>query len=157
LQYWLTQPRSRPATRSAARDLGLELLWFEARNPEEIGSALAAIVAAKVEAVNILASPLLNFARRLTIDKMRDARLPAIYQWPETAEEGGLLAYGPRNLFCYKLVVSLVDKVLHGAKAADLPIEQPSKFELVVNLKTANALGMTFSPALLLRADELIE
>jgi putative ABC transport system substrate-binding protein len=142
---------------SAARDLGLELLWFEGRNPEEIGSALAAIVAAKVEAVNILASPLLNFARRLTIDKMRDARLPAIYQWPETAEEGGLLAYGPRNLFCYKLVVSLVDKVLHGAKAADLPIEQPSKFELVVNLKTANALGMTFSPALLLRADELIE
>jgi putative ABC transport system substrate-binding protein len=142
---------------SAAHDLGLELLWFQARNPDEIGSALAAIAAAKVEAVNVLASPLLNFARRLTIDKMRDARLPVIYQWPETAEEGGLLAYGPRNLLCYKLVVSLVDKVLHGAKPADLPIEQPSKFELVVNLKTANTLGMTFSPALLLRADELIE
>jgi putative ABC transport system substrate-binding protein len=148
---------TRNSLEGAARDLGLELVWFQARNPDEIGSALAAIAAAKVEAVNVLASPLLNFARRLTIDKMRDARLPVIYQWPETAEEGGLLAYGPRNLLCYKLIVSLLDKVLHGAKPADLPIEQPSKFELVINLKTADTLGMTFSPALLLRADELIE
>jgi ABC-type uncharacterized transport system substrate-binding protein len=148
---------TRNSLEGAARDLGLELVWFQARNPDEIGSALAAIAAAKVEAVNVLASPLLNFARRLTIDKMRDARLPVIYQWPETAEEGGLLAYGPRNLLCYKLIVSLVDKILHGAKPADLPIEQPSKFELVINLKTADTLGMTFSPALLLRADELIE
>jgi putative tryptophan/tyrosine transport system substrate-binding protein len=83
--------------------------------------------------------------------------LPAIYQWPETAEDGGLLSYGPRNLLCYRHVVRLVDKVLRGAKPADLPIEQPSRFELVVNLKTAGALGMTISPTLLLRADEVIE
>jgi putative ABC transport system substrate-binding protein len=86
---------------------------------------------------------------------MHDARLPAIYQWAETA--GGLLAYGPRNLLCYWHVVSLVDKILRGAKPADLPIEQPSKFELAVNLKTASAIGMTIPPTLLLRADEVIE
>src|SRR2546430_12500763 len=69
---------------------------------------------------------------------MRVYRLPAIYQWPESGEDGALLAYGPRILLCYRHVVSLVDKVLRGAKPADLPIEQPTKFELVVNLKTAS-------------------
>jgi putative ABC transport system substrate-binding protein len=142
---------------SAGRHLGVELVPFEAQSPDEIGRALDAVAGAKVEAVNILASPLLNAARLQTIDRLRDARLPAIYQWPETAEDGGLLAYGPRNLLCYRHVVSLVDKILRGAKPADLPIEQPSKFELVVNLKTASALGMTISPTLLLRADEVIE
>jgi putative ABC transport system substrate-binding protein len=142
---------------SGARNLGVELVQFEAQSPDEIGRALDAITVAKVGAVNVLASPILNAARRLTIDRMLDARLPAIYQWPETAEDGGLLSYGPRYLLCYRHVVSLVDKVLRGAKPADLPIEQPSKFELVVNLKTAGALGMTISPTLLLRADEVIE
>jgi ABC-type uncharacterized transport system substrate-binding protein len=126
---------------NAAQGLGLELVWFEAQSPDQTRRALAAIAAAKVEAVNVLASPMLNSFRRLTIDQMRDARLPAIYQWPETVEEGGLLGYGPRNLLCYRHLVSLVDKVLRGAKPADLPIEQPSKFELVVNLKTANAIA----------------
>jgi putative ABC transport system substrate-binding protein len=121
------------------------------------GRALDALTAAKLEAVNVLASPLLNLWRSQIIDRMRDVRLPAVYQWPESAEDGGLLAYGPRNLLCYRHVVSLVDKVLRGAKPADLPIEQPTKFELVVNLKTASAIDMTISPALLLRADEVIE
>jgi putative ABC transport system substrate-binding protein len=142
---------------SGGRDLGIELVRFEAQNPDEIGRALDAITVARVEAVNVLASPILNTARRLIIDRMRDAHLPAIYQWPETAEDGGLLGYGPRNLLCYRHVVSLVDKVLRGAKPADLPIEQPTKFDLVVNLKTAGALGMTIPPMLLLRADEVIE
>ena len=121
------------------------------------GRALDALTAAKLEAVNVLASPLLNLWRSQIIDRMRDVRLPTVYQWPESAEDGGLLAYGPRNLLCYRHVVSLVDKVLRGAKPADLPIEQPSKFELVVNLKTAGTLGMTIPPTLLLRADEVIE
>ncbi|HKA79612.1 MAG TPA: ABC transporter substrate-binding protein [Xanthobacteraceae bacterium] len=141
----------------AGHELGLELVLFEAQSPDDISRALDAMATAKVEALNVLASPLLNNARRLTIDRLRDYRLPAIYQWPETAEDGGLLAYGPRNLLCYRHVVSLVDKVLRGAKPADLPIEQPSKFELVVNLKTASAIGMTIPPTLLLRADEVIE
>jgi putative ABC transport system substrate-binding protein len=142
---------------SAARDLGVELVVFEVQNPDQIGGPLDEIAAAKVEAVNVLASPQLYGARYLIIERLGNARLPAIYQFPEAAEEGGLLSYGPRLLLCFRHVVSLVDKVLRGAKPADLPIEQPSKFELVVNLKTASALDMTISPALLLRADEVIE
>jgi putative tryptophan/tyrosine transport system substrate-binding protein len=142
---------------SAARDLNVELVRFEAGSPDELARALDALAAAKLEAVNVLASPLLNSWRLQIIDRMHDARLPAIYQWAETAEDGGLLAYGPRNLLCYRHVVSLVDKILRGAKPADLPIEPPSKFELAVNLKTASAIGMTIPPTLLLRADEVIE
>jgi putative ABC transport system substrate-binding protein len=142
---------------NAAREFDVELVRFEAGSPDELNRALDSIAAPKVEAVNVLASPLLNVSRVQIIDRMRDARLPAIYQWAETAEDGGLLAYGPRNLLCYRHVVSLVDKVLRGAKPADLPIEQPSKFDLVVNLKTASALGVTIPPTLLLRADEVIE
>jgi len=148
---------TRAKLESGARGLGVELVRFEAQSPDEIGRALDAIAMAKVEAVNVLASPILNSVRRLTIDRMHDAHLPAIYQWPETVEDGGLLGYGPRNLLCYRHVVSLVDKVLRGAKPADLPIEQPSKFELVVNLKTAKALGLTITREFLLRADDVIE
>jgi putative ABC transport system substrate-binding protein len=118
---------------SAARDLGVELLVFEVQNPDEIGGPLDAIEAARVEAVNVLASPQLNAARHVIIERTRKARLPAIYQFPETAEEGGLLSYGPRVLLCFRHVVSLVDKVLRGTKPADLPIEQPTKFELAVS------------------------
>jgi putative ABC transport system substrate-binding protein len=150
-----TTVSTRAQLASAARDLDVEPVWFEAGSPEELSRAVDALTAAKVDAVNVLASPLLNFWRLQIIDRMRDARLPAVYQWPESVEDGGLLAYGPRNLLCYRHVVSLVDKVLRGAKPADLPIEQPTKFELAVNLKTAGAIGMTIS--LLLRADEVIE
>jgi putative ABC transport system substrate-binding protein len=142
---------------SAARDLDLELVRFEAQSPEEVSRSLDAIAAANVGAVNVLASPLLFAARHLIMERMRATRIPAIYQWPETAEEGGLLAYGPTLLLCYRHVVSLVDKVLRGANPAELPIEQPSKFELVVNLNTASAIALTIPPALLLRADEVIE
>src|ERR1700730_17345543 len=148
---------SRAPLASAARDLGVELVPFEAGNPDGLGRARAAIAGAKVEAVNVLASPLLQVSRTQIIARMRDHRLPAIYQWPESAEDGGLLAYGPRNLLCYRHILSLGDKVLRGGKPANLPIEQPTKFELVVNLKTENALGITISPTLLLRADEVIE
>jgi putative ABC transport system substrate-binding protein len=142
---------------SAARELNVELVPFEAGSPDELGRALDAIAATKIEAVNVLASPLLQVSRPQIIARMRDHRLPAIYQWPESVEDGGLLAYGPRQLLCYRHVITLVDKVLRGAKPSDLPIEQPSKFELAVNLKTASALGMTIPPTLLLRADEVIE
>jgi putative ABC transport system substrate-binding protein len=136
----------------------LELVRFEAQSPEEIGRALDAIAAAKVEAVNVLASPLLNVSRLQIIDRMRDARLPTIYQWPESSEDGGLLAHGPRfvrlwrEIFARQLV-----KLLRGAKPADLPIEQPTTFELVVNLRTAKALGLEVPLHLQQRADEVIE
>src|SRR5258708_1161571 len=142
---------------SAARELNVELVPFEPGSPDELGRALDAIAATKIEAVNVLAGPLLQVSRPQIIARMRDHGLPAIYQWPESAEDGGLLAYGPRQLLCYRHVITLVDKVLRGAKPSDLPIEQPSKFELAVNLKTASALGITIPPTLLLRADEVIE
>jgi putative tryptophan/tyrosine transport system substrate-binding protein len=85
-------------------------------------------------------------------------RLPAIYQFPEVAEEGGFLGYGPRVVEMYReLMAALLVKLLRGAKPADLPVEQPTKFELAINLKTANALGLTVPPTLLARADKVIE
>jgi putative tryptophan/tyrosine transport system substrate-binding protein len=156
----LTDPTTistRPQLASAALKLVVELVMFDAQNRDEVSRALDAITAAKVEAVNVLASPILTGARRMIIDRLDEARLPAIYQFPEAAEDGGLLAYGPRQLLCYRHVVSLTDKILRGARPPDLPIEQPSIFELVLNLKAANELGLTFSPQLLLRADNVIE
>lgn len=84
-------------------------------------------------------------------------RLPAIYQWPETAEEGGLLAYGPRVSEFFAQWARLLVKILQGASPADLPVEQPTRFQLVVNLKTANAIGQEIPAALVLRADKVIE
>jgi putative ABC transport system substrate-binding protein len=88
---------------------------------------------------------------------MASVRLPAIYQWPEMAEEGGLIAYGPRFVTLYRQQALQVAKVLKGIKPADIPIEQPTKFELVVNLKAAKVIGLTIPPSLLLRADTVIE
>jgi putative tryptophan/tyrosine transport system substrate-binding protein len=141
----------------AARDMGVQLSLFEAQDPSQIARALDAIAVAGVDAVNVLASPILTNGRAAIIDRLRQARLPAIYQFPEAAEDGGLLAYGPRQLLAYRHVASLVDKILRGRLPADLPIEQPAKFQLVVNLKTATTMGLTISPSLLLRADEVIE
>jgi putative tryptophan/tyrosine transport system substrate-binding protein len=143
---------------TAARDLGVEIVQFEAQTPDEIGRALDAITAAKFEAVNVLASPLLNLSRLQIIDRTRDARLPAIYQWPESVKDGGLLAYGPRIAQLYREILARqLVRLLQGAKPADLPIEQPTKFVLVINLKTAKALGIDVPPTLLARADEVIE
>ena len=143
--------------KAAARTMGVELVLFEARSRDEVARALDAMIEARVEAVNILASPALYAARDLTIPTLERARLPAIHQWPEAAEDGGFLAYGPRQSLAFRHVASLVDKVLRGANPADLPVEQPSKFDLVLNLKTAGKLGLNLSPQLLLRADDVIE
>jgi putative tryptophan/tyrosine transport system substrate-binding protein len=143
--------------KGAARTMGVEPVFFDARNRIEVADALDAMVGAGVEVVNVLASPALYTARDLMFPKFEQVRLPAIYQWPEAAEEGGFLAYGARQLFAFRHVASLTDKLLRGARPTELPIEQPSRFELVLNLKTANGLGLTFSPQLLLRADEVIE
>jgi ABC-type uncharacterized transport system substrate-binding protein len=152
-----TTNSTRPQLEKAARDLGVQLSLFEAKDPAQLARALDAIVVAGADAVNVLASPILSNLRAAIIDRLRQARLPAIYQFPEAAEEGGLLAYGPRQLVAYRHVVSHVDKILRGRLPADLPVEQPVKFQLAVNLKTATSIGLTISPSLLLRADEVIE
>jgi putative tryptophan/tyrosine transport system substrate-binding protein len=152
-----TTVRTVPQVEKVARDLGIDPVIRPVKNREEIGRALDAMIAARVGAVNVLASPVLDLLRGFIIDRVRQARLPAIYQWPETAGDGGLVSYGPRRLLAYQQMTRFVDKILKGAKPADLPIEQPTTFELVINLKTAQALDLTIPPSLLGRADQLIE
>jgi putative tryptophan/tyrosine transport system substrate-binding protein len=136
-----------PEVEKAARDLGIDVVTRPAKNREEIGRALDTMIAARVGAVNVLASPVLNLHRKFIIDRVRQARLPAIYQWPESARDGGLVSYGPGEALANEQMARFVDKILKGAKPADLPVEQPTTFELVINLKTAKALGTLTSVA----------
>jgi putative ABC transport system substrate-binding protein len=149
---------TRAPLEAAARRLGIELVIRGGGDPEEAVRAADQMTKAGVKAVNVLASPVLHTARAAIIERLNRAGLPAIYQWPEMVEEeGGLLGYGPRIVACYSQVAVLADKVLKGTKPADLPIEQPTKFELAVNLKTAKAIGLDVPSMLLARADEVIE
>jgi len=146
---------------AAARAHGIELLSFGVAGPEEIVAAINAAKTSGAEALNFLASALFSVPGsrngRVVIERVAEVRLPAIYQWPETAEQGGLAGYGPRFTQVYRQRARMVVKVLRGNKPADLPVEQPTNFELVINLKTAKALGLTVSPSLVLRADSVIE
>ena len=146
------------ALQEAARARGIELSIHAVANPDEIVRAIGAAKTSEAAALNVLASPLLNAYRRVIIERAAVLRLPAIYQWPETAEEGGFAAYGPRIIQLYREAMARqLGRLLRGARPADLPIEQPSKFELVINLPTARALGLEVPPALLTRADKVIE
>ena len=140
-----------------ARGRGVELSIHRVESSEQIPAAIDAAVAAGAAALNVLASPLLHGGRQTIIERTNALRLPAMYQWPETAEEGGLLAYGPRFSEFMRQWARLLVKVLRGAKPADLPVEQPTKFELVINLKTAKAIGHEMPAGLVLRADKVIE
>jgi putative ABC transport system substrate-binding protein len=146
-----------PQLRQAAGTLGVELTFFNARDGKEIVAAIDAMASAHMEAANILASPVLGGAAALTVENMQRVRLAAMYQWPETARDGGLVAYGPRIDAIDRLLTEQLIRVLKGEKAADIPVIQPTRFELALNLKTAKSLGLTISPTLLVRADEVIE
>jgi putative ABC transport system substrate-binding protein len=156
----LGDPNSPVGTQSveaAGRSLGLMLHAAYASTPAEIDSAFAAARKLGVAGINVLNSPFLYGNRARMFELAASAKLPAIYQWPEAADEGGLMAYGPRLTAMQRQLARLVSRILDGAKPSDLPVEQPTKFELVINLKTAKALGITLPQALLLRADEVIE
>jgi putative tryptophan/tyrosine transport system substrate-binding protein len=115
------------------------------------------MAAERPAALVVLASVTLNRDRRHIIDLAARHRLPAIYEWSEHAEEGGFIGFGMSSRALYRRVASFVDRIFKGAKPADLPIEQPTKFELVINLKTAKALGLTIPPSVLARADQVID
>jgi putative ABC transport system substrate-binding protein len=115
------------------------------------------IKASGAAAINVLASPLLFANRRLIIERTRELRLPAVYAFPDLAEQGGLIGYGPRFTDLYHLLGRQLVKILRGTSPADIPIEQPSRFELVVNLKTAKEIGLEIPANFVLRADKLIE
>jgi putative tryptophan/tyrosine transport system substrate-binding protein len=145
------------AMEAASRSLGVQLLVLEVRGPDDLDGAFKIAHKERVGALNVLASPLLASYSQRIVARAAKSRLPAIYQWREHAEAGGLMSYGPILLETWRQTGLLVGKVLRGAKPADLPVEQPTKFELVINIKTAKALGLTIPQTLLQRADQIIQ
>src|SRR5271156_942201 len=150
----VTQPAELQALQNGARAHGVELVIFTVRVPEEITPAMDKAKASGATALNVLSSALFSFNRRIVIERAAALGLSAIYEWPEMAEEGGLMAYGPPLKPIYRQLARLLVKVLRGAKPEDLPVEQPTNFELVINLTTAKALGLTIPESFLVRADK---
>src|SRR5262245_12401165 len=153
----VTPHRHLEALRNAARQSGVELSIFGVASSEEVVPAIVVAKAAGAQALNLLATPLFTVNARSFIECIAALRLPAMHPCPEVAEDGGLLGYGPRFAPTFRQRARLVARILRGAKAADIPVEQPTHFELVINLKTAKALGLDVPPTLLARADEVIE
>jgi ABC-type uncharacterized transport system substrate-binding protein len=142
---------------AAAATLKLKLYIFEVRNVSEFDGAFNAISKTHVGGLIVMVDPLTLRNRERIVRLAAQTRLPTIYGFSEFARSGGLLAYGPSVPDQARRAATYVDKILKGAKPADLPVEQPTKFELVINLKTAKALGLTIPQTLLLRADQIIE
>jgi putative tryptophan/tyrosine transport system substrate-binding protein len=140
----------------AARTLGVRLQILGARGPGEIDSAFVAMINEQAGGMIVLVDAVLQNNRTRVTNLAARHRLPAVYGLGEYAEVGGLLAYGPNRLDMFRHAATYVDQVLKGAKPGDLPIEQPKKFALIINLKTAKALGLTIPQSLLVRADEII-
>ena len=144
-------------TEAAARSLGVRLQLLGVRGDDAFDSAFSAVTKERPDALFVLFDPLLFLHRTRIVEFANKNRLPAMYAHREFAEVGGLMAYGADLRDNYRRAAAYVDKILKGAKPADLPVEQPTKFELVINLKTAKALGLTIPPSLLQRADEVIQ
>src|SRR5215471_17880058 len=144
-------------TEVAAGKLGVELRTFGVRAPDEFDRTFAAITRARAASLLVLPDPLFSAYTARIADLADESRLPAMYGLKEDAAAGGLLAYGPKYADLYRRAASYVDKILKGAKPADLPVERPTKFEFVINLKTAKTLGLTIPPGILAIADEVIE
>ncbi len=140
-----------------ARVLSIELQLVEVRQPDQLASALSKLAPQRAEALLALSDPVFGSQLARIAQLAAKLRLPAVYGRREFAEVGGLLAYGPNFEDNYRRAATYVDKILKGATPASLPVEQPTKFELVINLKTAKALGITIPQSLLLRADEVIQ
>jgi putative ABC transport system substrate-binding protein len=144
-------------TEAAARTLGVQLQLVEVRGPDEFERAFSTMTSARADALLVFPSAMLFNERRRLVDLAARHRLPAMYQLREFVELGGFMAYGASITDLIRRSATHVDKILKGAKPADLPVEQPTQFELVINLKTAKALGLTMPPTLLFQADKVIQ
>ena len=144
-------------TEAAARALGLRLQLHDVRGVAELGDALAAMKRQGAEALVVLPDPVFTADRGRIAELATRSQLPTIYEAREFVVAGGLMSYAPSLADQFRRAAVYVDKILKGAKAAALPVEQPTKFELVINLKTAKALGLTIPPSVLIRADEVIQ
>ena len=145
------------AAEVAARALAVRLQFVEARGPEDFDRAFSDMTRARASALTVLSMPLFISERRRLVDLAAKNRLPTVYSFREGVDAGGLMAYGANLADLLRRAASYVDKILKGAKPGDLPVEQPTKFELVINMKTAKALGLTISQSVLARADEVIQ
>ena len=141
----------------AAQSLGLQLQLLEARGPEEFDGAFAAMANGRVGAVLVAADSLFILHRARLAELTAKYRLPSMHGVRENMEAGGLMSYGPSLSDQARRAAAFVDKILKGTKPADLPVEQPTRFELVINMKTAKALGLTIPRSILIRADEVLE
>ena len=147
----------RKATEAAARSLGVQVDMIDIDVPGDIPGVFEAMRRRGAEALIVLPSPMFYAERRRLATLAARDRLPAIYEVKEYADEGGLMSYGPSFPEMYRRAATYVDKILKGAKPGDLPMEQPTKFDFVINLKAAKAIGLTIPPPVLARADELIQ
>ena len=141
---------------AAARGLGLKLQSLEARAPQDFPAAFAAATRERASALVLLRDPLIDSEHFQILDFAIDKRLPLVHGESQFVEAGGLMSYGPSRVELFRRAASYVDKILKGAKPANLPVEQPTKFELVINLKTATQIGLTIPPSVLARADRVI-
>jgi putative ABC transport system substrate-binding protein len=148
--------RTAEATQTAAHKLGLQVSSLDVQSPDEIAAALEAAAEARADAVIVVHDPFMIEHRTRVAQLALTKRLPAVSAVGMLTEAGRLMSYGPDNPGLFKRAAVFVDKILKGAKPADLPVEQPMKFELVINLKTAQALGFTIPPTLLFQADKVI-
>ena len=145
------------AAEVAARALGMQLQSVEARGPSDVDRAFSDMTKARAGALTVLSTAMFFTERRRLLDLAAKNRLPTVFSFREYVDAGGLMSYGPNLADLFRRAATYVYRILKGAKPGDLPIEQPIKFELVINLKTAKALGLTIPPSLLLRADHVIE
>jgi putative ABC transport system substrate-binding protein len=143
--------------KAAARAFGVELQVLDARTPDQLDSAFAAMTRERAAALLVLTDSMFVGQRRRVAELAARSRLPAMYHQREFVDAGGLISYGASLSDMFRHAATHVDKILRGAKPGDIPVEQPTKFELVINLKTAKALGLTIPQSLLLRADEVIQ
>jgi putative ABC transport system substrate-binding protein len=141
---------------STAKMLGLEIVALAIRQAEDIAPAFESLKG-PVDALYVCADPIVSTNRIRINTSALGARLPTMHGFRDYVEVGGLMSYGPNNANLFRRAAEYVDKILKGAKPGDLPVEQPTKFDLIINLKTAKALGLTVLPSLLARADEIIE
>jgi len=144
------------AAEVAARALGVRVQFVEARGPADIDRAFSDMTRARAGALTVLSTPMFGTERRRLVALAAKNRLPTVYSFREYVDAGGLMSYGSSLADLSRRAATYVDKILKGTKPGDLPVEQPTKFELVINLKTAKTLGLTIPPSLLLRADEVI-
>jgi putative tryptophan/tyrosine transport system substrate-binding protein len=144
-------------TELAARAFGVQIQYLEVPDPKEVGAAFQALSKGRADAILVLSGTVVNQRRVEIVDLAVKNRLPAIYYAPVWVEDGGLMSYGQSFNDLNRRAATYVDKILKGAKPADLPVEQPTKFEFIINLKAAKQIGLTIPPNVLARADRVIK